>query len=130
MKPVDCPGSPKPKGPFSYGVISQGFVFVSGLASIDPATGEFQLGDIRHEAELTLLNIKRVLEAAGTDLDHIVKCSVYLKDINDFAALNEVYEKFFPHESKRPARVTVQAVLGSDIKVEIDAIAELPDRSF
>ena len=69
---------------------------MSGLASIDPATGEFQLGDKRHDAEVTLLNIKRVLEAAGTDLDHIVKCSVYLKDIDDFAALNEVYEKFFP----------------------------------
>ena len=127
MKPVNCSDFSKPKGPFSYEVISQGFVFVSGLASIEPVTGEFQLGDIRHEAELTLLNIKRVLEAAGTDLDHIVKCSVYLKDINDFAAMNEVYERFFPHESKRPARVTVQAVLGSNIKIEIDAIAELPE---
>jgi 2-iminobutanoate/2-iminopropanoate deaminase len=130
MKPVNSSDFPKPKGPFSYGVISSGFVFVSGLASIDPATGEFQLGDIRHETELTLLNIKRVLEAAGTGLDRIVKCSVYLKDINDFAALNEVYEKFFPNESQRPARVTVQAVLGSNIKVEIDAIAELPEQEF
>ena len=126
MKAVDCSDFPKPKGPFSYGVISGGLVFVSGMAAIDPATGEFQLGDIRHETELTLLNIKRVLHAAGTDLDHIVKCSVFLKDINDFSALNEVYEKFFPHESQRPARVTVQAVLGSNIKIEIDAIAELP----
>ena len=125
MKPVDCSGFPKPKGPFSYGVISGGLVFVSGLAAIDPTTGEFQLGDVRHETELTLQNIKRVLQAAGTDLDRIVKCSVYLKDIHDFAAMNEVYEKFFPDESHRPARVTVQAVLGSNIKVEIDAIAEL-----
>lgn len=130
MKPVNCSAFPKPKGPFSYGVISQGFVFVSRLGSIDPATSEFQLGDVKQEAELTPLNIKRVLEAAGTDLDHVVKCSVYLKDINDFAALNEVYEKFFPHESRRPARVTVQAALGSNIKVEIDAIAELPEKEF
>jgi len=76
VKPVDCSNFPKPKGPFSFGVISQGFVFVSGLASIDPNTGEFRLGDIRHEAELTLLNIRRVLEAAGTSLEHIVKCTV------------------------------------------------------
>lgn len=127
MKPVQCSDFPKPKGPFSYAVISGGFVFVSGLAAIDPATGEFQLGDIRYETELTLLNIKRVLEAAGTDLAHVVKCSVYLKDINDFSSLNEVYETFFPHYSQQPARVSVQAVLGSDVKVEIDAIAELPD---
>lgn len=128
MKAVHCPTFPKPKGPFSYGVISQGFVFVSGLASFDSTTGEFRLGGIRHEAELTLLNIQRVLEAAGTSLDHVVKCTVYLRDIDDFAAMNEVYEKFFPDESGRPARVTVQAVLGSNIKVEIDAIAELPNR--
>src|SRR6266545_541551 len=95
-----------------------------------PQSSQLQVSLIRGykaQAELTLLNIKRVLEAAGTDLDHIVKCSVYLKDINDFAAMNEVYERFFPHESKRPARVTVQAVLGSNIKIEIDAIAELPE---
>jgi 2-iminobutanoate/2-iminopropanoate deaminase len=130
MKVVDCPSFPKPKGPFSYAVTSQGFVFVSGLASIDLATNEFKLGDIKAEAKLTLLNIKQVLEAAGTSLDHVVSCSVYLKDINDFAALNEIYETFFPHVSKRPARVTVQAVLGSDIKVEIDAIAELPGKDY
>jgi 2-iminobutanoate/2-iminopropanoate deaminase len=126
MKSVECSHLPTPKGPFSYAVISGGFVFVSGLAAFDPVTGEFQLGDIRYETELTLLNIERVLKAAGTSLAHIVKCTVYLRDINDFAALNEVYEKFFPNESSRPARVTVQAVLGSGIKVEIDAIAELP----
>jgi 2-iminobutanoate/2-iminopropanoate deaminase len=129
MKPVNCVGFTKPKGPFSYAVISQGLVFVSGLACIDLTTGEFRLGDIRQEAELTLLNIRRVLEAAGTDLAHVVKCSVYLRDINDFAALNEVYEKFFPENTRRPARVTVQVMLGSDIRVEMDAVAELPDRS-
>lgn len=125
METVESKNFPPPKGPFSYGVISNGFVFVSGQAATDLVTGEFILGDIRHETELTLLNIKRILEAAGTDLDHVVKCSVFLRDINDFDGMNEVYQTFFK-KSRRPARTTVQAVLGSNIKVEIDAIAELP----
>lgn len=126
MEPVDSKNFPAPKGPFSYAVISNGFVFVSGQAATDLETGEFKLGDIRHETELTLLNIKRVLEAAGTNLDHVVKCSVYLKEINDFAAMNDVYQSFFKKAQCPPARTTVQAVMGSGIKIEIDAIAELP----
>lgn len=128
MKTVDSSGFAKPKGPFSYATISHGFVFVSGLASLDLSTGQFEYGDIKLETENTLLNIQRVLKIAGTDLNHIVKCSVFLKDINDFSEMNQIYERFFPVESQRPARVTVQAVLGSKIKIEIDAIAELPER--
>src|SRR3954452_1802259 len=125
MKAVESKDFPEPKGPFSYGMISNGLVFVSGQAATDLETGEFKLGDIRRETELTLLNIKRVLETAGTDLEHAVKCSVFLSDINDFAAMNEVYKTFFVN-GPRPARTTVQAVLGSGIKVEIDAVAEMP----
>ncbi|MEX2661672.1 MAG: Rid family hydrolase [Vicinamibacterales bacterium] len=117
---------PAPKGPFSYAVTARGLVFVSGHAAIDPASGDFVLGDIRHETELTLRNITRTLECAGAGLQHVVKCSVFLRDIADLAEMNEVYGRFFPDEAARPARTTVQAVLGSNIRIEIEAIAEVP----
>lgn len=119
-------GLPVPKGPFSYGVVAKGLVFVSGQAATDLQSGEFVLGDIRHETELTLRNIDRILARAGSGLQHVVKCSVFLRDIADFQEMNEVYRRFFPNEDARPARTTVQTMLGSNIKVEIDAIAEVP----
>jgi 2-iminobutanoate/2-iminopropanoate deaminase len=118
---------PPPKGPFSYAVASRGLVFVSGHAATDPQTGEFVLGSIQDETDLTLRNIDRALKHLGSGLAHVVKCSVFLKSIDDFQAMNEVYRRFFPDENALPARTTIQAVLGSGIRVEIDAIAELPD---
>ena len=115
---------PAPKGPFSYAVSAKGLVFVSGHAATDPQSGEFVLGDIRHETDLTLRNIARTLERAGSGLQHVVKCTVFLRDIADFAEMNEVYRQFFPSEAARPARTTVQAVLGGNIRIEIEAIAE------
>lgn len=123
MKTIHNPDSPPPKGPFSYAVAAQGLVFVSGHAAVDPASGEFVLGDIRKETALTLTNIARTLEAAHSGLQHVLKIAVFLKDIDDFAAMNEVYREFFPDPGNWPARTTIQAVLGSDIRVEIDAVA-------
>ncbi len=113
---------PRPIGPYSQAVKANGLLFVSGQIALDPATGELAGGDIRRQTERVLNNLKAVLEAAGSNLHHVVKTTVYLKDINDFAAMNEVYAGFFP--SAPPARATVQAArLPKDALVEIELIA-------
>lgn len=110
---------------FSEFIISKGFVFVSGQVAVHPETGEpYAGGDIKTETETTLNNLKRVLEAAGTDINHVVKCSVFLRDINHFSGMNESYKQFFI--GRKPTRTTVQAILLDPFNVEIDAIAELP----
>lgn len=109
---------------FSEFIISKGFVFVSGQVAVHPQTGEPQGGDIKAETEITLNNLKRVLESAGTDINRVVKCSVFLRNINDFSGMNEVYKRFFAE--RKPARTTVQAILLEPFNIEIDAIAELP----
>lgn len=113
-------------GAYSAGVVADGWLFVSGQGPIDFTTGQFVLGDIEHETHLTLHNVKRICEAAGCSLDDIVKCTVHLKDINDFDRYNTVYASYFT--KIKPARTTVQSVLGHGIKVEIDAIAKLPSK--
>lgn len=117
---------PPPKGPFSYAVEARGLIFVSGHAATHPVSGDFVPGDILQETELTLRNIARILEQARSGLQHVVKCSVFLRDIGEFSDMNDVYSRFFPDEASRPARTTIQAVLGSGIRIEIDAIAEVP----
>ncbi|HEY2119737.1 MAG TPA: RidA family protein [Candidatus Acidoferrum sp.] len=115
---------PKPIGPYSQAVKSNGFVFVSGQIALDPKTGEFVGVDVRAQTERVMENLKGILEAAGTSLGHVVKTTVYLKDMNDFAAMNEVYVKYFT--ASPPARSTVQAArLPKDALVEIDVIAFL-----
>jgi 2-iminobutanoate/2-iminopropanoate deaminase len=115
---------PKPIGPYSQAVKSNGFVFVSGQIALDPKTGEFVGVDVRAQTERAMENLKGILEAAGTSLGHVVKTTVYLKDMNDFAAMNEVYGKYFT--ASPPARSTVQAArLPKDALVEIDVIAFL-----
>jgi 2-iminobutanoate/2-iminopropanoate deaminase len=119
------PGSPKPRGPYSHAVRAGDFLFISGMGPLDSATNELSLGDIAHETRLTLTNIQRVLEGCGASLAHVVKCSVFLRNIADFAAMNAVYAEFFG--DARPARTTVQAVLpGEGMKVEIDCVAYKP----
>jgi 2-iminobutanoate/2-iminopropanoate deaminase len=115
---------PAPLAPYSQAIIANGFVFVSGQGPIDPKTGKIVLGDIRSQTKLVLDNIARILEAAGSSLDKAVKCSVFLKEINDFTAMNEVYRTYF--KENPPARTTVQAgdIFGG-IGVEIDCIATL-----
>ena len=115
---------PKPIGPYSQAVKSDGFLFASGQVALDPRTNEFIGGDIRQQTERAMENIKAVVEAAGSNLHHVVKTTVFLKDMNDFAAMNEVYGKYFG--AAPPARSTVQvARLPKDALVEIEAIAAL-----
>ena len=115
---------PKPIGPYSQAVKSNGFLFASGQVALDPRNNDFLGGDIRQQTERVLENIKAIVEAAGSNFHHVVKTTVFLKDLNDFAAMNEVYGKFFP--AAPPARSTVQvARLPKDALVEIEVIAAL-----
>jgi len=115
---------PKPIGPYSQAVRSNGFLFVSGQVALDPKSGEFVGTDIRQQTERVLDNLKAILEAAGVSLHHVVKTTVFLKDMNDFTAMNETYARFFT--AAPPARSTVQAArLPKDALVEIDVIAAL-----
>jgi 2-iminobutanoate/2-iminopropanoate deaminase len=115
---------PQPIGPYSQAIKSGGFLFASGQVALDPRSNEFLSGDIRQQTERALENIKGILEAGGVNLHHIVKTTVFLKDMNDFAAMNEVYGKYFT--SAPPARSTVQvARLPKDALVEIEVIASL-----
>jgi 2-iminobutanoate/2-iminopropanoate deaminase len=114
--------APQAIGPYSQAVVAAGLVFSSGQIPIDPATGEFVPGGIREQTEQVLRNLSKVLEAAGSGLDRVLKTTVYLADMSDFAAMNEVYGRFFTEE--QPARSTVQAArLPRDARVEIDVIA-------
>lgn len=110
-------------GAYSDGVIANGFVFVSGQASVDFKTSKFVLGTIEEETVRTLDNVKAIVEAAGGSLDNAVKCTVHLSDIADFDRYNKVYASYFPNH--KPARTTVQSVLAEGIKVEIDCIVQL-----
>ncbi len=121
---VQTDRGPKPIGPYSQAVRANGFLYVSGQVALDPKTGELTGTDIQQQTQRTLENLKGILEAAGSNLHHVVKTTVFLKDINDFAAMNEVYAKFFTLAP--PARSTVQvARLPKDALVEIEVIAGL-----
>jgi 2-iminobutanoate/2-iminopropanoate deaminase len=113
---------PKAIGPYSQAVRANGFIFISGQGAIDPATGALVPGGIAEQTGRALDSLKAIVEAAGSSLDHAVKVTVFLKDMNDFAAMNEVYARYFP--KNRPARTTVEiARLPLDLRVEIDLIA-------
>ena len=111
-------------GAYSDGVIAGGFLYVSGQASMDLATGKLVPGTIEEQTQRTLGHIETILKAGGCTRDDVVKCTVHLADINDFARFNKVYGEFFT--GVRPARTTVQSVLLPDMKIEIDAIAKVP----
>ncbi|MBV4359003.1 RidA family protein [Pinibacter aurantiacus] len=110
-------------GAYSDGVIMDGFLFVSGQASVDFKTSQFVLGTIEEETTRTLDNIKAIIEAAGGTMDRIVKSTVHLSDIKEFDRYNKVYASYF--QGVRPARTTVQSVLAEGIKVEIDCIVKI-----
>lgn len=112
--------APKPRGIYSQAIVSSGFVFVSGQVPVDPATGEIETGGIKAQVRRTLRNIELVLEAAGSSLRDAVKLGVFLADLDDLAAMNEVFGEFFPDGA--PARTTVGSQL-PNVKVEIDCIA-------
>jgi 2-iminobutanoate/2-iminopropanoate deaminase len=116
------PKAPKPIGPYSQAIRAGGFVFCSGQTPIDPATGELVSGAIEQQTARVLENLQAVLAVAGSSLARAVKTTVYLQDLNDFAAMNEVYARYFP--ATPPARSTIQAArLPRDCRVEIDVIA-------
>ena len=109
-------------GPYSQAIKNGSMVFCSGQIPIDPATGEFVAGGVVEQTEQVFNNLIAVLEAAGADLGKVVKTTVFLADMNDFTAMNEVYGRFFA--DNKPARATVQAArLPRDARVEIDCIA-------
>ena len=114
--------APRAIGPYSQAVRAGNLIFASGQIPIDPATGEFVSDEIAEQTEQVLRNISAVFEAAGASLNEVVKTTVFLADMDDFTAMNDVYARFFGEH--RPARATVQAArLPRDAKVEIEAIA-------
>ncbi|HEX6188992.1 MAG TPA: RidA family protein [Pyrinomonadaceae bacterium] len=116
--------APRAIGPYSQAVRSGNFLFASGQIPIDPATGEFVAGGITEQTEQVMRNVSAILEAAGAGLQQVVKTTVFLADMDDFTAMNEVYGRFFGEDP--PARATVQAArLPRDARVEIEAIAIL-----
>ena len=115
---------PKPIGPYSQAIKANGLLFVSGQVAIDPKTNEFAGGDIRQQTERVLENVKGIVEAAGSKLSHAIKTTVFLRNIGDFSAMNEVYARYFA--SAPPARSTVEvARLPKDALVEIEVIATI-----
>ena len=113
---------PKAIGPYSQAIRANGFLFVSGQIPLDPATQQLVAGDIQAQTERVLENLKGIVEAAGSSLDKVVRATVFLADMNEFAAMNEVYGRYF--QNQPPARSTVQvARLPRDVRVEIDVIA-------
>jgi 2-iminobutanoate/2-iminopropanoate deaminase len=116
--------APKAIGPYSQGIRAGNLLFVSGQVPIDPATGNIIDGDIAAQTDRVMRNLTAILEAGGATMDNVVRCTVYLADMNDFAAMNEVYGSYFSQPA--PARATIQAVrLPRDARVEIDVIASL-----
>lgn len=121
---VSSAGAPAAIGPYSAGVRTGNLLFLSGSVPLDPATGQLVEGDITAQTVRVFENMAALLEAAGTDFAHVVKATVFLADMNEFAAMNEVYARYFT--APYPARSTVQvARLPRDCKVEIEVIAVL-----
>jgi len=121
-KHVLTANAPKPIGPYSQAVIAGGLLFVSGQIPLDPATGELVGGDIEAQTEQVLKNLMAILKEAKAGPEHVVKATVFLRDMQDFPRMNEVYARYFGKEP--PARSTVQAAaLPRGVAVEIDVIA-------
>jgi 2-iminobutanoate/2-iminopropanoate deaminase len=119
---VSTKDAPQAIGPYSQAIKANGFVFTSGQIAIDPSTQQVVAGDVAAQTERVLRNLSEILEAAGSGLGKVVRCTVFLKNMNDFAAMNQVYGKYFG--SAPPARSTVEvARLPKDVLVEIDVIA-------
>jgi 2-iminobutanoate/2-iminopropanoate deaminase len=124
---VHAANLPKPVGPYSPGAIFERLIFVSGQGATDPATGRLAGDDVETQTEQCLKNVRAILQAAGSDLQHVLRCGVFLLDMREFARMNAVYERMFA--GHRPARTTIQAAAlpGEGLRVEIDCIACIPD---
>ena len=121
-QPIQPPGAKVPSAPLSPAIDTGEFIYVSGQGALDLATGTYLKGDIQSETRQVFENLKTVLQAAGSSLDRVVKVNVYLRDINDFAAMNEIYKTYFT--TPYPARTTIQAgALPLNFAVEIECIA-------
>ena len=119
---IKTESAPAAIGPYSQAVRAGGFIFASGQIPLDPKTGEFVAGGVAEQTEQVMRNLSAVLEAAGSGMERIVKTTVFLVDMNDFAAMNEVYGRYFVENP--PARATVQAArLPRDARVEVEVIA-------
>jgi 2-iminobutanoate/2-iminopropanoate deaminase len=119
---IQTTGAPQPIGPYSQAVRANGFLFVSGQIPIDPALGAVAGDDIAAQTRQVMKNLAAILEAAGSSLERVVKTTVFLADLGDFAAFNEVYAEYLG--SARPARATVQvARLPRDVRLQVDAVA-------
>jgi 2-iminobutanoate/2-iminopropanoate deaminase len=128
-RPVSASNLPPPVGPYSPGLVFGNLVFVSGQAGRDPATGQLAGADVENQTEQVLRNIATILEAAGSSLQHVLRCGVFLVDMKEFPRMNEVYARAFG--SHRPARTTVEVsgLPGEGLRVEIDAVAYVPGRT-
>jgi 2-iminobutanoate/2-iminopropanoate deaminase len=124
--PVRAANLPAPVGPYSPGMSFERLIFVSGQGATDPSTGRLAGDDIERQTEQCLKNVQAILEAAGSGLQHVLRCGVFLVDMHEFARMNAVYSRMFGDH--RPARTTVQvaALPGEGLRVEIDAIAYRP----
>ncbi|CAN5501190.1 RidA family protein [soil metagenome] len=128
LQRVQTDGAPAAIGPYSQAIVHAGLVFTAGQIPLDPGSGELIEGDIAAQTERVLRNLGAVLEAAGASFQSVVKTTVFLQDMGDFAAMNEVYGRFFGEH--RPARSAVQAArLPRDVRVEIEAIAALSQQN-
>ena len=120
------PNAAQPIGPYNQAVVTGSLVYTSGQIPIDPATGQLVQGGIAEQADMVLKNLKSILEAAGSNLSKVVKTTVFLKDMNEFGAMNEVYGRYFAEKATAPARSTIEvARLPKDVRVEIEAVAEI-----
>jgi 2-iminobutanoate/2-iminopropanoate deaminase len=121
--PILTKTAPAPIGPYSQAIVASGkMIFTAGQVGIIPATGEIVGGDIKAQTKQVLENVRAILEAGGSSLANVIKTTVFLKDMNEFAVMNEVYAQYFGHSA--PARSTVEvARLPKDVRVEIEAIA-------
>ena len=122
---INSDRAPKAVGPYSQAIRTEGFVFTAGQIAIDPGTGKLVEGDIREQTNRVIANLKEVLAAAGTDFSNVVKATVFLSDINDFAEFNRAYAEYFPSEP--PARSAFQVAalpLGARVEIEMIAIRE------
>lgn len=121
---IQTKNAPAAIGPYSQGVIANGFLYTAGQVAINPETGQVIEGDIKAQTRRAMENVKAILDAAGTTFAHVVKTTVFIKDMNEFTAMNEVYGEYF--KENPPARSTVEvARLPKDVRVEIEAIAVL-----
>jgi 2-iminobutanoate/2-iminopropanoate deaminase len=124
-RPIHPAGAPIPAGPYTPAVVAGGFVFVSGQTPKKPGTSEQVTGDITVQTRQVMENIKSILAAAGCTMDDVVKVTVHLADLGDFAAFNQAYGAYFAEPY--PARTTVQSVLNTGVGIEIDVIALRPE---